>query len=117
MTAESVSQNWLLPSFRLTSYQTSVCLSTQIHSSRFPKQCENTWMLYALDASESSKMQKETQGNSLFPLDVFSQAPGQFIITQDSHFTLDPSSPHLITDVTPKHLSLFPPSLPLSPLP
>lgn len=69
MTSKSVSRNWPPPSYGLTIYQTSVCLSTQIHSSRLPNPCGNSWMprVY-LDASESSKVQKEAQGNSLSPL-------------------------------------------------
>lgn len=42
MTFKSLLQDWPLPSYRLTIYQTSVCLSTQIHSNCFPKQWTNT---------------------------------------------------------------------------
>lgn len=94
MTSKSVSRNWPPPSYGLTIYQTSVCLSTQIHSSRLPNPCGNSWMprVY-LDASESSKVQKEAQGNSLSPL-----GPGQFLITQDTPSCLHPS--HLTANPT-----------------
>lgn len=77
MTSKSVSQNWRLPSYGLTIYQTSVRLSTQIHSSTFPKQCENPWMLHMhLDASESSKNPRGNTRKFTFPSRHVLSGPG-----------------------------------------